>query len=166
MIFAIDEREKWQKEFRNGKPCDSVWLGRHRKNRGKSDWRSTRELEMICEYIIYLEGKVMSEWKYEKGRMKPITEDYNELAERLVKDKSDYYNTKLEAIMDDPYHYGLNKINGKLYEEVIDRSEYDTQEFCHLNTLSDGTIEFEAQYHNGGCCLTEMIDSQIRKNSK
>lgn len=52
---AIKQRMMWQEAFRNGEAVNSFYLREHKKNRNDPHWRTTRELEHLCEYIIYLE---------------------------------------------------------------------------------------------------------------
>ncbi len=54
----LEERNRWRSEFAEGKSIDSPWLEDYRKNRDSELWRSTRAMEKLCEYVLYLEEKL------------------------------------------------------------------------------------------------------------
>lgn len=57
-----DERYTWAYELKHGHWHEPYVLQQYRINRGSNLWRSTREVEKLCEYILFLEGaKPMSE---------------------------------------------------------------------------------------------------------
>lgn len=56
-MYALDERNSWYMAFDQGK-LTSYYLEEYKKNRDNPCWRSTRELEKLCEYAILLERKV------------------------------------------------------------------------------------------------------------
>ena len=54
-----DERESWRDRFDRGyKP---FLLGEYVQNRESELWRSTRIMEQLCEYILWLEDKINCE---------------------------------------------------------------------------------------------------------
>lgn len=58
MIPPSKERKLWKKRFERGIRVESPWLEDYEKNRYSNLWRSTRGLEKLCEYILYLESKM------------------------------------------------------------------------------------------------------------
>jgi|ERR1700741_509320 len=57
-----DERYTWAFEIQRGIWNEPYVLQQYRLNRNSNLWRSTREVEKLCEYILHLEGaKPMSE---------------------------------------------------------------------------------------------------------
>ena len=57
-----DERYTWRQEIKYGFWHEPFVLQQYRANRDSCLWRSTREVEKLCEYILHLEGtKAMSE---------------------------------------------------------------------------------------------------------
>lgn len=57
-----DERSEWRRHLELGGLLDIYVLQQYRLNRDSDLWRSTREVEKLCEYILFLEGaNVMSE---------------------------------------------------------------------------------------------------------
>ncbi len=57
-----DERYTWRIEMKQCFWQEPFVLQQYRANRDSSLWRSTREVEKLCEYILHLEGaKPMSE---------------------------------------------------------------------------------------------------------
>jgi len=49
----LDERNQWKRDFEKG--FSHLWLDEYRKNRDNPSWRSSRMMEQLCEYILYLE---------------------------------------------------------------------------------------------------------------
>ncbi len=57
-----DERYTWAYELKYGFWHEPYVLQQYRINRDSNLWRSTREVEKLCEYILHLEGlRPMSE---------------------------------------------------------------------------------------------------------
>jgi hypothetical protein len=57
-MTLIEERNAWRKMFEEGHALDHVYMNEYRTNRDSELWRSTRALEQMCEYILYLEAEV------------------------------------------------------------------------------------------------------------
>ncbi len=53
----IKQREAFFWEFMRGQKPKGV-LEDYRKNRNSEDWRTGLVVEELCEYILYLEGKL------------------------------------------------------------------------------------------------------------
>jgi len=51
-----DERNEWRRQLEGGGQLDIYVLQQYRENRDSNLWRSTREVEKLCEYILFLEG--------------------------------------------------------------------------------------------------------------
>lgn len=51
----VKERDSWKKNFENGEQPKSLLLVDYRRNRDSELYRTTRPIEEICEYILYLE---------------------------------------------------------------------------------------------------------------
>jgi len=51
-----DERYTWRKEMEQGTWIEPDILQQYRANRDSSLWRATRQVEKLCEYILFLEG--------------------------------------------------------------------------------------------------------------
>lgn len=56
-MYAIEERNSWAADFEKGQ-LKSYYLEQYREGRNDPFWRSTRELEKLCEYAILLEKEV------------------------------------------------------------------------------------------------------------
>ena len=59
MSILLEERQSWREYYKNGGRPDCPYLNDYVKNRDSDLWRSTRALEKLCEYILYLEEKIM-----------------------------------------------------------------------------------------------------------
>jgi hypothetical protein len=53
--WLTDERNKWRSEIQEGLWHEPHILQQYRANRDSNLWRSTREVEKLCEYILHLE---------------------------------------------------------------------------------------------------------------
>jgi len=51
-----DERNEWRRQLEGGGQLDIYVLQQYREHRDSNLWRSTREVEKLCEYILFLEG--------------------------------------------------------------------------------------------------------------
>ncbi len=61
-IGLIEERDEWRRQLESGSALSIYVLQQYRLNRNSDLWRSTREVEKLCETILFLEGaKPMSE---------------------------------------------------------------------------------------------------------
>jgi hypothetical protein len=57
-LNLLEERDNWRKEFVQGVGEYPYLLTLYKENRGSELWRSTRIMERLCEYALYLEGKL------------------------------------------------------------------------------------------------------------
>ncbi len=58
MNWLVDERNKWRDEINQGIWFEPHVLQQYRANRESNLWRSTREVEKLCEYVLHLEEKL------------------------------------------------------------------------------------------------------------
>jgi len=60
--LLTDERYTWRQELEHGFFHEPDILQQYRANRDSNLWRATRQVEKLCEYILFLEGaKPMAE---------------------------------------------------------------------------------------------------------
>lgn len=64
-MYADEERRHWRECFERGVRLPMYYLDEYRRNSKDSTWRSTRVLEQMCEYILYLEDQLEA---HEKSR--------------------------------------------------------------------------------------------------
>lgn len=57
-LSLVKERNRWKQQFENGERINSLWLQDYETNRESELWRSTKALEELCEYILFLERKL------------------------------------------------------------------------------------------------------------
>lgn len=53
----VDERYTLRRAFEKGYKPDCPVLEDYRKNRNNPHWRLSKQIETLCEYILYLEAK-------------------------------------------------------------------------------------------------------------
>jgi len=56
-MTLIEERNHWRQNMEAGTFDDPLYLMEYRINRNSELWRSTRAVEQLCEYILWLESK-------------------------------------------------------------------------------------------------------------
>lgn len=57
-MSLLSEREEWQEQYRRGGIGEPWLLQKYKKERATEEWRSTRLVEHLCEYAIYLENEL------------------------------------------------------------------------------------------------------------
>ncbi len=57
--WLIEERNNWRKQMEVGVWQDPHILQEYRKNRESMLWRASRQGEKLCEYILFLEAKLI-----------------------------------------------------------------------------------------------------------
>jgi len=55
-VNLLEQRNAWREQFEAGAALDSHILNEYKENRESELWRASRQIEKMCEYIIYLEG--------------------------------------------------------------------------------------------------------------
>ncbi len=58
MNHLLEERNRWREEFKTGEGYDPHYLQLYRLHRESDLWRMSRQVEKLCEYVIYLESLV------------------------------------------------------------------------------------------------------------
>ncbi len=58
LYLLTDEREAWRFEMKRGLFHEPYVLQQYRENRSSNLWRSTREVEKLCEYVLHLEEQL------------------------------------------------------------------------------------------------------------
>jgi hypothetical protein len=54
----VKQRDEWKAKFENGEDYDSKILTDYVKYRNTEDWRSSKLMEEMCEYILFLENRL------------------------------------------------------------------------------------------------------------
>ena len=84
---------------------------------------------------------------------KRILDHHNEIVE-------DYYDGDYLDCLEDKFYQGYVVLDDKIYE--VEKKELDPDgNIFKASLYSDGTIEFEVKYYNGGCGFDEAIDHAI-----
>jgi hypothetical protein len=48
--------------------------------------------------------------------------------------------------------------------EILSKEEFDVENsYCDLTYNLDGTISFHTRYHNGGTCMSEMLEDALEQ---
>lgn len=86
--------------------------------------------------------------------------------EELGVEKGSSYDTYEEAMLDEPYPAKVVKVNGEFWEVLEDRQEEDYEDLAIMLPDNDGTFNYILQFYNGGTCLSEMLEEEIKKINK
>ena len=115
----------------------------------------------------------MSYTEYHIGKIKPINitgEELENYCKQILlehsyisensPEKDEFYNSYAELLVDelgDEYMY----LNGILYKIIEDKEVDD--DVVNITRNEDGTINYVATFYNGGTCLTEVLESVLKK---
>ena len=114
----------------------------------------------------------MSETEYVKGKIKQVRPICNQSLEDLCKQeleknkipKEEYYDTYQEALEDELSEKYLI-VGGSLYEFIECVSvDINSADIRNIDLNMSGELDFEVLFYNGGCSLSEAIESAMRKN--
>lgn len=119
----------------------------------------------------------MSDYETIKGKIRKIDLQglsVEEYAKRIVKEKGlesevgqgpYFYETNLEFLKwyDDWEEGQYIAIDDELYL-IYDKSDLGSStDFINMTPIADDTYEFLTSFYNGGTCLSEMIEYEIKR---
>lgn len=111
----------------------------------------------------------MSELKRHIGKIKKVYLDnytIEEWCEKKCKsiglDLGKYYKSYKEVLLSEPYPPIVIEVDNVLWEVIEDKEEEDTEDISILTPNNDGTYSYIMQFHNGGTCLSEMLEDSIK----
>jgi hypothetical protein len=115
----------------------------------------------------------MSDYESHTGKLRKVLPQENETFEQLCKRlwiaealKGDEYTEddyKEGALFSDFYEKFINQ-NDEFVWEVFDHKELGDEDdsFCRINDNKDGTYSFHTRFYNGGTCMSEMLEDEIK----
>ena len=63
----------------------------------------------------------------------------------------------------DEYSEKYMRLNGEVWE-VIEDKEFDPEDsYCELTFNEDGSVSYSSVFYNGGACLAEMIEWELKR---
>lgn len=110
----------------------------------------------------------MSDYERCKGVLVEVKNDKNLSVEELCKEvcntnsieMKSYHDSWTECLLD--IEYGVYIVlNGKLFEIQNYKDLNIYEDYCRIRKLKDGSYAFEAQFYNGGTCLSEMLENHF-----
>ncbi len=119
----------------------------------------------------------MSDYETIKGKIRKIDLQglsVEECAKRIVEEKGlasevgqgpYFYETNLEFLKwyDDWEEGQYISIDDELYL-IYDKSDLgSSSDFINMTPIADDTYEFLTSFYNGGTCLSEMIEDEIKR---
>lgn len=72
----------------------------------------------------------------------------------------DYKNAFYDLTWHNPYIIVGDKVF-KIYDK-----NHESDFLCHINKTSDGNYAYVAQFYNGGTCLTEVLENELKNIEK
>lgn len=106
----------------------------------------------------------MSEMEGRKGIIRKYQGDSEAYAEEICNAKGenkDGYDSFVECLCDWDYKNHIC-INNDLYLIIEDSYFSSEDDYCNIIHLSNGDISYKAQFYNGGTCLNEVLDENIK----
>lgn len=119
----------------------------------------------------------MSDYETIKGKIRKVDlqgMSAEEYAERIIKEKGVdikinegpfFYQTYIDILKwyDDWEEGRYITVDGVLYL-IYDTCDLETSsDYIQLTPIADDTYEFHTSFYNGGTCLNEMIEDEIRR---
>lgn len=109
----------------------------------------------------------MSEMEHNKGKLIPfdLTEEsakeltFNKAGELVL---SDYCDTYLEQVTDDPCWYGIAQVGQKFYTVEWEIQCGELYGFADVVANEDGSIDFNTYHYNGGGHWTEVVEGALK----
>lgn len=104
----------------------------------------------------------MSYTELNKGRMIPVEESIEEIAQKVITTlDTKYYASKVEEFRAEAFEYGYEFFRGKLYKMEFDIQGDNTLDYVDVVEDDNGVIEFTTIHYNGGASLLEVIDQGL-----
>jgi hypothetical protein len=113
----------------------------------------------------------MSDYESHKGKIRKVNQKGELMLGHMVQimknngDIIDESNEILDTFMD-KYYKKYFVVKGDLYEFVEHEEIENFDTFCTLTPNEDGTISFHSTFYNGGTCLSEMLEDELKKLNK
>jgi hypothetical protein len=109
----------------------------------------------------------MSDYEAHTGKIRKLEplegETYEQQCKRLYFEKGgkgEYY----EGALFDEFYDDFIRVNKNVLYEVFDHEEKDYDDmFCDLTDNGDGTYSFTTRFYNGGTCMSEMVEHELKK---
>lgn len=109
----------------------------------------------------------MSDYESHSGKVRLLYlnpgETFEEQCLRLWlasgKEEKDYSKGELFSEFGEDYL----KVGEQIWEILEHEDLGDEDMFCRLQDNGDGSFSFYTRFYNGGTCLTEMIEDEIKK---
>lgn len=74
----------------------------------------------------------------------------------------EYNKSYKNALLSEPYPAIVIEVDDTLWEIIEDKEEEDTEDISILIPNNDGTYSYIMQFYNGGTCLSEMLEDEIK----
>jgi len=112
----------------------------------------------------------MSYTEHIKGKMReiPIIKSYEETCKNIYEAETGSDKLPSWCMGYDEYLYEecpeYLLLKGRIFK-IIEKEDIDPDtDFTNLTENEDGTISFETRFYNGGTCLSEVLESGIKRN--
>lgn len=109
----------------------------------------------------------MSDYEQHSGKIRQILplegESFEQLLFREVKEITGEDYTDIYYVEDTLYHEGYLVSKDSLWKVEENVREDECDSYCRLTPNPDGSFSFHTRFYNGGTCLIEMIEDELKK---
>lgn len=98
----------------------------------------------------------MSQTELHIGKLRKVELEQNQSLE-------DFYKEKLKNIGIDEFYEKYFVINNVIWEIFDHEEKDDSDDIYELKPNEDGTLSFIMKFYNGGTCLSECIEEELKK---
>ncbi len=74
----------------------------------------------------------------------------------------EWHDTYKESLLENQYPMKVVDVNGSLWEIIEDNKQEGGEDISVLTPNSDDTYSYVMQFYNGGTCLSEMLEEEIK----
>lgn len=113
----------------------------------------------------------MSDYESHTGKIKKVepreNESFEQLCRRLwVDNGQEIEQYKDEGDLFGEFYEKYLNVNDESVWEIVDHEDNgdDEDSFCKLHDNKDGTFSFHTRFYNGGTCMSEMLEYELKKH--
>lgn len=103
----------------------------------------------------------MSETKLYTGILSPVNSTPLQLLRERGISEEEINSDKIEYIFEEHFYETHIILDGKVYK-FDEKNETDYLDMCKIVTDTDGKVYYTAIFHNGGTCLSEVLEEAFK----
>lgn len=103
----------------------------------------------------------MSQTELHIGKLRKVELEQNQSLEDFYKEK--LKNIGITELRKDEFYEKYFVINNVIWEIFDHEEKDDSDDIYELKPNPDGTLSFIMKFYNGGTCLSECIEEELKK---